>query len=62
VIRTAIETDDPRLRYPVSWGGPELLSRRPQISDAEWLALGAVATDEEYVVEFERLFGVSIAI
>ncbi len=62
VIRTAIETDDPRLRYPVSWGGPELLSRRPQISDAEWLALGAVATDEEYVAEFERLFGVSIAI
>ena len=62
VIRTAIETDDPRLRYPVSWGAPELLSRRPQISDAEWLALGAVATDEEYVAEFERLFGVSIAI
>jgi NAD(P)-dependent dehydrogenase (short-subunit alcohol dehydrogenase family) len=62
VIKTAIETNNPQLRYPVSWGGPELLSRRPQISDSEWLALGAVATDEEYAAEFERLFGVSIII
>ena len=62
IIKTAIETDHPRLRYPVSWGGPELLSRRPQISDSEWLALGAVETDEEYAAEFERLFGVSIVI
>ena len=62
IIKTAIETDHPRLRYPVSWGGPVLLNRRPQISDAEWLALGAVETDEEYAAEFERLFGVSIVI
>lgn len=62
IIRTAIETDTPRLRYPVSWGGPELLSRRPQVSDADWVALGAVETDEEYAAEFERLFGVSIVI
>lgn len=62
VIRGAIETDTPRLRYPVSWGGPELLGRRPQISDAEWVALGAVESDEEYAAEFERLFGVSIVI
>lgn len=62
VVRRAIETDTPQLRYPVSWGGPELLSRRPQISDAEWVALGAAATDEEYSAEFERLFGVSIVI
>lgn len=62
VVREAIETDSPRLRYPVSWGGPELLSRRPQISDAEWVALGAVETDEQYAAEFERLFGVSITL
>lgn len=60
VVREAIETDSPRLRYPVSWGGPELLGRRPQISDAEWVALGAAETDEQYAAEFERLFGVSI--
>lgn len=62
VIRTAIETDAPQLRYPVSWGGPELLSRRPQISDADWVALGAAETDDAYAAEFERLFGVSIVI
>ncbi|MGA0878948.1 MAG: SDR family NAD(P)-dependent oxidoreductase [Ilumatobacteraceae bacterium] len=62
VIRRAIETDTPQLRYPVSWGGPELLGRRPQISDAEWVALGAAETDDEYAAEFERLFGVSIVI
>ncbi len=62
VIKSAIETDRPRLRYPVSWGGPELLGRRPEISDAEWVALGATKTDEEYAAEFERLFGVSIII
>lgn len=62
VVREAIETDSPRLRYPVSWGGPELLGRRPQISDAEWVALGAVETDEQYAAEFLRLFGVSITL
>ncbi|MFM7756234.1 MAG: SDR family NAD(P)-dependent oxidoreductase, partial [Actinomycetota bacterium] len=62
VVREAIETDSPRLRYPVSWGGPELLSRRPQISDAEWVALGAAETDEQYAAEFLRLFGVSITL
>ena len=62
VVRQAIETKSPKLRYPVSWGGPELLSRRPQISDAEWVALGAAETDDEYIAEFERLFGVSIAL
>ncbi|MFM8382532.1 MAG: SDR family oxidoreductase [Actinomycetota bacterium] len=62
VVREAIETDSPRLRYPVSWGGPELLSRRPQISDDEWVALGAAETDEQYAAEFLRLFGVSITL
>lgn len=57
----AIRTDEPRLRYPVSWGGPELLAGRATTSDDEWVGLGAIADDAAYYAEFERLFGVRIA-
>lgn len=61
VVLEAIRTSSPRLRYPVSWGGPELLSRRTQITDAEWIALGALESDADYIAEFRRLFGVDIS-
>jgi NAD(P)-dependent dehydrogenase (short-subunit alcohol dehydrogenase family) len=61
VVLNAIRTNVPRLRYPVSWGGPELLANRPLVSDADWVALGAIENDAEYNAEFERLFGVRIA-
>ena len=61
VVLAAIRTDTPRLRYPVSWGGPELLAGRERTSDKEWVALGALEDDGDYYSEFERLFGVRIA-
>jgi len=61
VVLEAIRTDSPRLRYPVSWGGPELLDGRTRTSDDEWIALGALESDADYYAEFERLFGVRIA-
>jgi len=61
MVLNAIRTNEPRLRYPVSWGGPELLANRPLVSDADWVALGAIENDAEYNAEFERLFGVRIA-
>ena len=61
VVLNAIRTNEPRLRYPVSWGGPELLANRPLVSDADWVALGAIENDADYNAEFERLFGVRIA-
>ena len=61
VVLAAIRTDTPRLRYPVSWGGPELLAGRERTSDKEWVALGALEDDGDYYNEFERLFGVRIA-
>ena len=61
VVLDAIRTSEPRLRYPVSWGGPELLTNRPLVSDADWVRLGAIESDAEYYAEFERLFGVRIA-
>jgi NAD(P)-dependent dehydrogenase (short-subunit alcohol dehydrogenase family) len=61
VVHHAITTDQPVLRYPVSWGGPEILSRRTQISDEDWVALGAIADDEAYYGAFKETFGLDIA-
>jgi NAD(P)-dependent dehydrogenase (short-subunit alcohol dehydrogenase family) len=62
VVLDAIRTTEPKLRYPVSWGGPELLGSRSNVTDAEWVALGAIADDAAYIAEFRRLFGVDIAV
>ena len=61
VVHDAITTDTPVLRYPVAWGGVEILTRRPQITDEEWVALGAIADDDDYYVAFSKLFGIDIA-
>ena len=62
VILHAIQTASPQLRYPVSWGAVEMLSKRPNVSDADWVALGAIIEDSDYSAEFKRLFGVDIAV
>jgi len=60
VVHEAITTDTPVLRYPVSWGGPEILARRPQITDEQWVALGAIADDDEYYRAFHDTLGIDI--
>ena len=60
VVHQAITTDAPRLRYPVSWGGPEILGRRPNITDEEWIALGTIEDDGAYYSAFSELFGIDI--
>jgi NAD(P)-dependent dehydrogenase (short-subunit alcohol dehydrogenase family) len=61
VVHHAITTPEPQLRYPVSWGGRELIEGRARLDDADWVALGAVADDAEYYRRFRDLFGVDIA-
>ncbi len=61
VIYEAATTDDPKLRYTCGWGGPELTTRRPQISDEDWVALGALEDDAAYAARFSELFGLTIA-
>jgi hypothetical protein len=39
-----------------------MLSKRPNVSDADWVALGAIIEDSDYIAEFKRLFGVDIAV
>jgi NAD(P)-dependent dehydrogenase (short-subunit alcohol dehydrogenase family) len=60
VVHEAITTDTPVLRYPVSWGGPEILGRRPQVTDEQWIALGAIPTDDDYYRAFSETFGIDI--
>jgi NAD(P)-dependent dehydrogenase (short-subunit alcohol dehydrogenase family) len=60
VVRHAIETDDPQLRYAVSWGGAELASRHDRVPDADWIGLGAIVDDAEYAARFHEVFGLDI--
>ena len=60
VIHHAITTDEPRLRYATSWGGQQLVEGRAALDDADWVALGAIADDDEYYARFDELFGLPI--
>lgn len=60
VIEHAITTDDPQLRYPVSWAGPEMAAMHDRIADADWIGMGAIADDADYMARFEEIFGVDI--
>ena len=60
VILHAIETDEPRLRYAVSWGGRALIDGRRRMSDEAWVALGAIEDDADYVAAFRDAFGLDI--
>ena len=60
IVHQAVTTDTPRLRWPCSWGGPEIVEGRRTMSDEEWVALGAIADDREYRESFMRHFGLDI--
>ena len=60
VIHHAITTDEPQLRYAVSWGGQELIDGRARMTDEDWVALGAAETDEDYYDDFARHFGLTL--
>jgi NAD(P)-dependent dehydrogenase (short-subunit alcohol dehydrogenase family) len=59
LIHHAITTDEPKLRYACSWGGPEITTARASVSDDDWLSLGR-GDDAEYRATFQRLFGLDI--
>ena len=60
VVREAIESDSPRLRYQVSWGGREMVEGRARMTDEEWVALGRAAPLAEYVEAFADAFGLDL--
>lgn len=60
VILDAITTDNPRLRYPVSWGGAELAELHDRIDDSDWVGLGAIEDDDDYYQRFHDIFGLDL--
>jgi NAD(P)-dependent dehydrogenase (short-subunit alcohol dehydrogenase family) len=60
VVHHAITTDQPVLRYPVSWAGPEIVRGRAAMTDEQWVALGDHDTDDEYYDAFVDAFGVDL--
>jgi len=61
LIGHALTTDAPKLRYAVSWGGPEIVAGRARMTDEEWVALGVVADDAEYYARFQAAFDLDIS-
>lgn len=61
LVHHAVTTDAPKLRYAISWGGPEMIAGRGSMSDEQWVALGALTDDDDYYEQFEKAFGFDIA-
>jgi len=59
-VHRAIGDPSAQLRYPCSWAGVESIEGRRNMSDEEWVGLGALGDDAEYYDRFEALFGVPI--
>jgi len=62
VIYAAATDDPPKFRYTCGWGGDELSSRRAEITDEDWIALGAIEDDDAYAARFTELFGLDISL
>lgn len=61
VIEQAIGSDSAQLRYPVSWAGPEMAAMHDRISDEDWIELGAIVDDADYITRFNDILGVDIS-
>lgn len=61
VIEQAITSDGTQLRYAVSWGAAEMTALHDRISDADWIELGAIEGDADYIDRFGEIFGVDIS-
>jgi NAD(P)-dependent dehydrogenase (short-subunit alcohol dehydrogenase family) len=59
-ILAAVRDPGSPFRSTCAFGGPELTGRRPRISDADWVALGALSDDGDYYARFEELFGLDL--
>lgn len=60
IVHHAITTDQPQLRYAISWGAKELIDGRAAMTDEDWVALGNIDDDTEYSQAFGDRFGLQI--
>jgi NAD(P)-dependent dehydrogenase (short-subunit alcohol dehydrogenase family) len=59
-IAAALSADPHRFRWVCAWGGRELTEGRACMSDADWISLGEVASDDEYLDRFADLFDLDL--
>jgi NAD(P)-dependent dehydrogenase (short-subunit alcohol dehydrogenase family) len=62
VVHEAATTDEPKLRWPCSWGGAEIIAGRDRMSDADWVRLATIEDDAEYRARFKELFSLDLSI
>jgi len=60
VIYEAATTEDPKLRYTCGWGGEKIIAGKAKLSDEDWVAMGAIASDADYAARIKEVFGVEI--
>jgi NAD(P)-dependent dehydrogenase (short-subunit alcohol dehydrogenase family) len=61
IVLHAIQTDEPVLRYPVSWGGEAIVAGRAAMTDEQWVEMGRTETLEDYMAAFHEFLGVDIS-
>jgi NAD(P)-dependent dehydrogenase (short-subunit alcohol dehydrogenase family) len=59
VVQEALETDSPKLRYPVGKDAELLMKMRQQVSDEEWIGSGLLS-DDELFERTEKMVGVNL--
>ena len=47
VVHEAYATAEPQLRWVCGWGAAESIDGRARMSDADWIALGAIDADDD---------------
>ena len=60
LIHHAVTTDQPKLRYAVSWGAKELIEGRAKMTDEQWTALNMAEDDNDYYDAFQAAFGLDL--
>ena len=61
-IHRAVNAEGTRLHWSCAWAGEELVTRRPELSDRQWVELGEASTDAAAYAElYEAAFGVDIS-
>jgi len=56
----AVETDQPKLRYPVGADSQCAVPARSRVSDEEWVAFQAEPDEERFVARALEIFGIDL--
>lgn len=60
LIHHAVTTDQPKLRYAVSWGAQAIIDGRAALTDEQWTQLNISDDDNDYYDAFQAAFGLDL--